>query len=211
MPFATYTPQAPVAPDSPTQGQQPGEDKAGYFGSFVYNNQVYMPLTAVDNQAHMYISLDSGVTWSELDAAHAPSVTNGNSTPVLNGSIVTFACKNGAGIRFFDFNLATGLWGSAYGAGGSPANDLVHTVYVRPDGTYVVIYTRLVFPTTSGLYANFFNPVGATWAGEIDAGANILPLPGYLLGSQFDLINIVSCMGADGSVYLFWDVLPRPQ
>lgn len=133
------------------------------------------------NGCAVYRSTDGGTTWTELDAANAPTSAVGafvldSANKQLIFGLVTITSPATAQALFLkNFNLTTEKWGANYATGGPNANTVVNSVFKRPDASVVVVYD---FGSgnpggTSRLRAAVWN--GATWSTSIDLGAAMLP------------------------------------
>jgi len=206
----SYIRQAPVPIDPilTHDTQQASESNAAFFGVAVFQNALYSVCTrSSDHSIQIYRSQDMGATWQPLAAAGAPISTGGSGTATYNlaAGIVYIAYLVGSApgnIEVVTFNLFTLTWGIPSAASSGTANS-VRSIYFRPDGSLAVIYTRNANAPTSGVYADFL-AIAGTWAGEIDAFTNITTLSGYNASTvSFNVPGPLSCMGADGSIYVF--------
>lgn len=156
---------------------------ANTFGPFLYNGGLYMALTPTIGTflLQMFQSLDGGATWMHVGAVGEP---NGNAMPVFDGDhtvVVAFstaAVDTNGSINLINFDLSTLTWGPAYATGSAPTTQIIYDVYIRPNGSIVVLHNPEPNGggAVSGLSASVF--AAGSWT-TFDAGANILTLPGY--------------------------------
>jgi hypothetical protein len=204
-----YIPQTPVPIDPALSNgtEQASESTAAFFGVAVYNEVLYSVCArSSDSTIQVYRSIDNGATWQPQVPAGAPVSTNGSGTATydLNLGIVYIAYLVGAApgnVQVVTFNLNSSTWGTPSALSGGTANTVL-SLYLRPDGSLAVIYSRNTHAGTSGIYADFLSTAGA-WHGEIDAYTNITTLSGY--NSTTVSVNVpgpMSTMGPDGSIYV---------
>ena len=156
---------------------------ANAFGPFLYNGGLYMALTPTVGTFLLQIfqSLDGGTTWVHIGAVGEP---NGNAMPVFDGDhtiVVAFstaAIGTNGDLNLINFDLSTLTWGAAYGTAGEPTTQAVYDVYIRPDGSILVLHNPEVNGGggVSGLSASVY--AAGVWT-TFDAGANVLTLPDY--------------------------------
>jgi hypothetical protein len=165
---------------------------------FEYNNALYQVLQWVGSNVggggsiNVFRSTDGGATWSILDQANSPNAKT-DTTPSAavfydGANTLTVASTAGspitpasAAIQLNDFNLTTGKWGAAYGAGSSVVF-AVSQLYKRSDGSILVI--ALSNASGSNITANVF--AAGAW-------------------SQFSLVGLLtagwSANGSSSTVY----------
>ena len=103
------------------------------------------------------------------------------------------------GVKLCDFDLSTETWGSPYGAINTPRMILLHALYKRPDGSFLLIGEQdgsNVVPAV--VYAS------GAWGTPFEIALNMLALPDC---PPTPITNAPkSCMDADGNVYVFWQL-----
>jgi hypothetical protein len=128
----------------------------------------------------VFKSTDSGKTWAILDAANSPQrggdsesagvVFDGLHTLTL--AYVTALTSVGGPIVLQTFDLSTGLWGATFGAAGSPAVRSVNQLFIRSNGSIVVITNRtIVGGNVLGMTAHVFT--GGAWVAAVDLDSNL--------------------------------------
>jgi hypothetical protein len=205
----------PVLIDALTDGQQASMLSSATFGAFTYSGNLYKVVAGQQTSITLVCkSVNVGATWTRLDAASAPAFQR--SAAYFDGVqtvIVAFQTGNSGAvanpINFQDFDLATETWGVVYGAAGAPSTFNPRTIWKRPDGTYVLLYSnRNTFNPgdPSGLAFAIYDPGTSTWTTtDSDAGANIILLAGWdptqtIVQTAF----IRSYMDAAGNVGVFF-------
>jgi hypothetical protein len=176
-------------------------------GVFIYANKVYaVILDSVNDETAVFQSSDGGDTWVELDSADR--VPSQISTPYFDGdeTLTVMYRNSGSGaqaLKFRDFDLATGTWGSTYGTTGAPNSSgttLIGAVYKRPDDTLAAIY----FNSTDGLLtASIYDIGGASWGSPINLSSNIEALSGWNPALTAISSQIRTTMDSTGRIHVF--------
>jgi hypothetical protein len=179
------------------------------FGPFLYNGALYMALTPTVGTfvLQMFQSIDGGATWQGLDLSNSP---NGNAMPVFDGNhtvVVAFstsAVDVDGSINLINFDLSTGTWGPVYGTAGAPTTQAVYGIYIRPDGSYIVLHNPIASgptPGSTGMFAAVF--AAGVWVTNFDAGTGITGLPGY--DDTLDSTDwSTAVLDAAGNLHLFF-------
>lgn len=218
----TYTPQPPVPIDPTFNGQQAGEYASSTPGPFVYQQKLYSVLVNSQGETQnlqVYQALSGGQNWQPLNAQAAPTTNTTGGTfawflDFANSRVI--CCVGGsdtptgfAAMFFQDFSLQYGTWGTPYGLEGSPLAGAVQTLYMRVDGTYLVVTFRNFNPSEpSGNCLCFvYNPAGANWVTTIDVFFDVTAEPGGGWVTNSMTPNYVtSCMDPSGNIYLFGQI-----
>ncbi len=207
---------APIDMDSGGAGEQNALLPAGNTrGSFVYGGKLFQMLADQTAQTTIMVkSSDNGATWSVADSLNSLAFDSSSGYFDSAGGTVTIAyISNNAGagaLRLIVFDLITETWGAVLPSVGPMAdNNAGVTIWVRSDGTYLVIYPGRLTVTGSGISAVAYDPIGATWGTPFDPGINITTLPGWDATqtgvSIGDVRSIVD--PATGIVHLFFGTL----
>lgn len=159
------------------------------------------------NGTAVFKSTNNGTSWTELDAAHAPTAALGAAffdqanNQIIFG-LVTDTFPQSAQATFLqNFSLATETWGSAYATDGPNAVTVVQFCFKRPDSSIFIVYdfgssnpggtTRL-----RGAYWN-----GSAWSASIDLGANTI---GLLASGAISVSETAAAMDSTGNIHLFF-------
>jgi hypothetical protein len=152
---------------------------------FKYNGNLYQVLQFLGGgetePIWVFKSTDAGLTWAILDAANSPQRTgNAQSAGVVFDGLHTLTIAYTAVTRTVNigpvvlqtFDLSTGLWGAMFGAAGSPNVRTVNQIFVRPDGSTVVITNRaFVGGNVVGITAKVF--AGGVWTASVNLDSNL--------------------------------------
>lgn len=189
-----------------------GNPSTNTFGPFLYNGGLYMfliPTVPSEDAFQAFQSLDGGATWRHVGTVGEPTV--GNAAPIFDGNhtvivAVSTAAEGTSGtINLVNFDLSTLTWGPVYATAGAPTTEAVTGIFIRPDGTYIVLHNpRAAGPGTgSGLFAAVYNPTSATWVTNFDAGTGIAALSGYNVTTDFSIFN-TAVLDSSGNLHVFF-------
>lgn len=190
----------------------------GRIGPYAYGTTLTVfLLDASAGKVRAFSSANGGVTWAELDAAHAPSCFGastidgaGNLGCAQNGSTVYVGYFSGSSanplLTIQKFNLSTGVWGTALvstlstTAGVGPTQQAeanqITLVYRPADDSVFFITTINVFNSVgSCFYAQCF-PNGIGWVNTFVLLSTPLPLSGNQVGNEFQ----VACLDNQGNI-----------
>jgi len=204
-----YTPQSPVLVDAELEAQQLGEYNSSTPGMFVFKGHLYTVEAGGPSlgTAQVWQSFD-GVEWITLDAQNAPSIQVDTAWTYDQPNARLIFClgpaQTGFGQPFFVvFNLLTGTWGNPFGLANAPMVGFVNSIWVRPDGSWLIITFGEFDPMaiSSNVICYPFNPVTKYWGGAIDALLPVTLLAGWVTGS-ISRNAIRSCMDTLGNVYI---------
>lgn len=176
-----------------------------------FNGKLYSVQTTIGsgggniNGVGVFRSTDGGSTWTQMDAANAPTSGFGtaffdSANSLLIFGLVTITFPQTQQATFLkNFNLATETWQANFAPGGPVAKTVVQQVFKRPDGTIFIVYD---FGSTNPggttrLRGAFWN--GAAWSASIDLGANTL---GIDASGNIVVANTGAVMDASGNINL---------
>jgi hypothetical protein len=206
----------PIEIDPANQGTQPGtigiSGGNACTGPFIYSGNLYIVLVGLsDNSLHCLKSSDNGVTWSEVDAAHAPAVVIFQCA--FDGTLITVAYKSGYplsspfDLRVIQFDCSSDLWGTAV-TGGPDTNQVEQILYRASNSDYLILYYTgdaphprqhgVPWSVGGGFDSDFYTDTGFNgetgWAG--------------------DLAQVRACLDPDDACHMFFvyvSSLPSPS
>lgn len=158
------------------------------FGSALYYVMYYQPGSqrqsslGEQTQIRMYKSVNSGASWSEVDAANHPTfIPMGEPIPHFDGTAiwcgfyrenVTVGGATWRKLYVQKFDLSTDLWGARSTATNAPLGQPTRpqpNPYVMPDGRVFLFYEHAETPSDGPLFDSarpawaIYDPVGDTW------------------------------------------------
>lgn len=155
--------QAPASVRGPEDIADPVPNGASQAAAIIaYGGALYQVLQFNDpqftdgfpvgvGQVNVYKSVDRGATWNILDGAHSPRLLfnfpqgtagiyfDGGNTLTVASNLGNLFSVIAAPIVLQDFDLSTGLWGAVYGTAGAPSVYGINQIYMRSDGSLLVI------------------------------------------------------------------------
>jgi hypothetical protein len=203
---------SPVLIDPASKGSDAGLDAGATFGPFVYKGALWtfiQRITQFPRRVSAFTSNDNGNTWTVVDDAHALTAgTNNNATLFFDGiQTVTFVITTGAGpwgMGLVQFNLATQKWSTLFATAGAPAdNQGVTAIWVRPDGSRVILYS-IASGTDSRLHYAVCSKTNVWTLGSTDLGTNMEALPGWTTAFPIISNQAHSIMDKSGKIHIVW-------
>jgi hypothetical protein len=199
----------PVLMDSAGDGQQEsnlmGTNTATVFshGGSIYKllNRQQVPLATV-----IVRSTDGGATWTVPDAANAPAFQN--CTGYYDAASATVICVYvtlGGQLRLITFDLTSQTWVPNASVGPAALVRPCPAIWLRPNGSYLILYQKQLTVTGTGLSAVTFDPTFSTWGTPFDVGENITLLLGWdAAQSSCDMGHTRMTMDSGGVVHVFF-------
>lgn len=183
---------------------------ANAFGPFLFGGDLYMALTPTNPSSSFIVQIfrsqDGGNSWQVLDGGNGP---NGNAMVVFDGdhslicAFSTAAIDTTGDINLQNFDLTAGTWGAVYGTSSPPTTQAIYDVYLRPDGSILVLHNPRAGSgsAVTGLECSIF--VSPNWSTTFDAGTGITTLPGYNMAT----VNVQwssAILDTNGNLHVFF-------
>jgi len=156
-------------------------------GPFLRGGNLYSVMQSVNNPpGNIYVvkSTDQGATWTILDLVNSPQrhitgVINAPTAGAYWDGVDTLTVAYNAGsltvggpIKLQTFDLVNEIWGPLFGTSGAPIVNAVNQMYIRPDGTLIVLTNRIM-SGFSAVGIRAFILASGVWSAPFNVDTNI--------------------------------------